>query len=108
MALQELTGVQVTKMLNIPNISNQDIPEARKFNDQGIHRTLYRFSPNDYADIDKIWKGQHWEDGGELRVVHGPPEGAPVLDLDPEPQVYAPGYHPEELQEITQKLMSRV
>jgi Mn-containing catalase len=105
MALQELTGVEVTKMLNIPKISNQDIPEARKFNEQGIHHTLYRFSPTDYKDLDRIWRGKHWEDGGELRVVQGPPEGAPVPALDPEPQVYAPGYDPAELEEIARRLM---
>ncbi len=105
MALQELTGVEVTKMLNIPRISNNDIPEAKKFNDQGSHRTLYRFSPDDYREISSIWKGNHWEDGGELRVQDGPPEGAPVLNLDPEPQVFAPGYDPGELQEIANRLM---
>lgn len=107
MALQELTGVEVTKMLNIPNISNDAIPEARKFNEDGSHRTLYRFSPDDYVDVDKIWKGRHWEDGGELRVVPGTPEGAPVPSLEPEPQVYAPGYHPEELEEIARRLLQR-
>jgi Mn-containing catalase len=109
MALQELTGVEITKMLNVPNISNNRIPEAKKFNDMGSHRTLYRFSPDDYRDINKIWRGRHWEDGGELEVRDGPPpESVPVLPLPPEPQVYAPGYHPGELQEIAQRLLTRI
>lgn len=103
--LETLTGVQVEKMLNIPNISNETIPEAKKFNDQGSHHTLYRFSPNDYKDIDKIWKGKHPEDGGELKVVDGPPEGSPVNPLAEEPQVFAPGYDPGELAEIAQRMM---
>jgi len=48
-------------------------PEHQKFQDGGSHHTLYRFSPDDYKDIDKIWKGQHPEDGGELVVEDGPP-----------------------------------
>jgi Mn-containing catalase len=104
-ALETITGVEVTKMLNIPNISNESIPEAKKFNDMGVHHTLYRFSPDDYRDVDKIWKGQHPEDGGALRVQDGPPEGSAVNPLTPEPQVFAPGYHPGELTEIAQRLM---
>jgi Mn-containing catalase len=109
MAIQSITGCEVTKMLNIPNISTSRMPEAKRFMDQGSHRTLYRFSQEDYRDIDKIWRGTHWEDGGELRVQDGPPpESAPVLPLPPEPQVYAPGYHPGELQQIAERLMARV
>jgi len=104
-ALKELTGVEVEKMLNIPNISNNDIPEAKKFQDTGAHHTLYRFSPDDYRDIDKIWKGSHPEDGGDLVVEDGPPEGGPVNPLPEEPQVYAPGYDPGELAEIAKRLM---
>jgi Mn-containing catalase len=104
-ALKELTGVEVEKMLNIPRISNNDIPEAKKFQDEGSHHTLYRFSPDDYRDVDKIWKGTHPEDGGELVVHDGPPDGGPVNPLPEEPQVFAPGYDPGELAEIAQRLM---
>jgi Mn-containing catalase len=106
-ALETLTGVEVTKMLNIPKISNERIPEAKSFNDQGVHRTLYRFSPDDYRDIDKIWRGPHPEDGRELVVRDGPPEGGRVNPLSEEPQVFAPGYHPGELMEIAQRMMQR-
>jgi Mn-containing catalase len=106
-ALETLTGVEVPRMLNIPKISNESIPEAKRFNDQGVHRTLYRFSPEDYRDIDKIWRGRHPEDGGELVVQDGPPRGGRINPLAEEPQVYAPGYHPEELAEIAQRMMRR-
>ena len=104
-ALEELTGVEVGKMLNIPNISNNEIPEAKKYHDQGIHQILYRFSPEDYRDIDKIWKGTHPEDGKPLTVQDGPPAGHPVNPLADEPQVFAPGYHPGELAEIVARMM---
>ncbi|HKF74568.1 MAG TPA: manganese catalase family protein [Candidatus Dormibacteraeota bacterium] len=104
-ALETLTGVEVAKMLNIPRISNERIPEARKFQDRGVHRTLYRFSPDDYRDIDKIWRGQHFEDGSQLVVQDGPPDGGRVNPLPEEPQVFAPGYHPQELVEIAARMM---
>jgi Mn-containing catalase len=106
-ALETITGVPVDKMLNIPGISNDRIPETRKYTESGVHRTLYRFSPDDYRDIDKIWRGQHFEDGGELVVQDGPPEGGPVNPGKEEPQVFAPGYHPEELVEISQRLVGQ-
>jgi Mn-containing catalase len=104
-ALEELTGVEVGKMLNIPKISNNEIPEAKKFHDRDVHTVLYRFSPDDYKDVAKIWKGAHPEDGKELRVQDGPPDGGPILDLEEEPAVYAPGYHPGEVAEIAARLM---
>jgi Mn-containing catalase len=104
-ALEELTGVEVTKMLNIPNISNNEIPEAKKYMDQDIHTILYRFSPNDYVDVDKIWKGKHPEDGKPLVVSDDLPNGGPVNPGVPEPQVFAPGYHPGDLADIVKRMM---
>lgn len=69
----------------------QALPEARKLQDDtGLHQILYRFSPDDYKRISEIWRGPHPEDGSELRVVDGPPQGAPAPDLDEEPQLTAP------------------
>jgi len=104
-ALEEITGANVTKMLNIPNISNDKFPETRQYTEQGTHRTLYRFSPDDFKDIDKVWKGPHPEDGQEVFVQDGPPEGGQAADHPEEPSVYAPGYDPGELAEIAQHMM---
>jgi Mn-containing catalase len=46
------TGVDMTKMVPIPNLENKAFDYARKFEDQEIHRKLF-FSPTDYQDIDK-------------------------------------------------------
>ena len=105
-ALHSVTGVEVEKMLNIPRISNNEIPEAKKYHDQGIHTLLYRFSPDDYRDMDKIWNGPHPEDGKPLTVTDDLPKGGPVNPGTPEPQVYAPGYHPGELAEIVARMMA--
>ncbi len=61
-ALEIATGVVMTKMFPIPNLSNRAFDYARKYEDQGVHLKLYTFSDTDYQDIDKIWKGTHPED----------------------------------------------
>lgn len=89
-ALEKLTGVNVGGLLPIPDISNKKFPEAKKHEDAGLHRILYRFSPNDYKEVVQIWNGPHPEDGSELTVQDGPPEGAPPPDLPEEPQLTSP------------------
>lgn len=103
-ALETLTGVEVTKLLPIPNIENAKFPEARKFEEKGIHRRLYRFSPEDYREIARIWHGPAPAGDGELEVVDGPPPGGPIPDLPEFPEEFAPGIAPEELAEIAKKL----
>ena len=89
-ALEALTGVDVGKLLPIPDISNDRFADAKKYQDRGLHQVLFRFSPNDYREIGKIWNGPHPEDGSPLRVEDAIPEGAPPPDLEEEPQLTAP------------------
>jgi Mn-containing catalase len=104
-ALEKLTGVEVGKLLPIPDLSNKKFPEARQHEEKGLHQILYRFSPNDYREINKIWNGTHPEDGSPLRVQDGPPEGGTVPDLPEEPQLTAPGsIEPGFLQEVAKRL----
>jgi Mn-containing catalase len=56
-ALETLTGVEMSKMLPIPNIGNAMFPEARRFMEGGLHLKLYRFSPEDYRESAGIWTG---------------------------------------------------
>jgi manganese catalase len=55
-----------------------------------LHQLMYRMSPNDYRSISEIWKGPHPEDGSELRVVDGLPEGGEVPVHPEEPQLTSP------------------
>ncbi len=104
-ALEELTGVDVKKMLPIPAIPDSDFKEAQPFTNQGLHGKLYRFSPDDFKDIAAIWQGEHPIDGTPLEVVDGLPEGGQAWDPPEEKAVSAPGLNPEELQEMAQRLM---
>ena len=51
-----------------------------------------------------VFNGPHPETGEALEVVDHAPEGAPPVDLPPEPDVFAPDYAPEEIAQIAQKL----
>jgi Mn-containing catalase len=103
-ALENLTGTNITKMLPVPRIENSKFPEARKYEELGFHRKLYRFSQNDYRELHQIWNGPSLEGDGQLEVVDGPPEGGNLPDLGDIPESFAPEYHPSELFEIAQKL----
>ena len=89
-ALEKLTGVDVGKLLPIPDISNKKFTETRPHEEKGLHRILYRFSPDDYRQVSQIWNGPHPEDGGELIVQDGPPEGFDPPELPAEPQLTSP------------------
>jgi Mn-containing catalase len=107
-ALEELTGVKVQNMLDIPRIPNSKFPETRQWEERGLHRVLYRFSPDDYRDFDKIWHGEHPGDGEPVEVIDGPPEGAPRPDFPAEPGIGVPGYDMGELAQIAGRMMRDV
>jgi Mn-containing catalase len=106
-ALETLTGVDMKKMLPVPNIPDSHFAEAKTWEAKGAHRQLYRFSPNDYKDIRSIWQGTHPQDGQPLEVIDGAPQGGNLADLAGIGSSFAPEYQPEEIFEIAQKLYQR-
>lgn len=103
-ALEVLTGVDLKPMFPIPDLNNKKFPEAKALEDKGLHLIMYRWSVSDYKELDKVWKGTHPEDGQELRVVDGIPEGFDPPDLEEEPQLNAPGIEPEFLADVAKRL----
>jgi Mn-containing catalase len=79
LALKQITGVEIEKMLPTPNIPLGNIPECQKYLDEGSHRRLYTFSPEDYRGMAGIWgNGEQAlpdDPPGELEVVDGAPDG---------------------------------
>ena len=108
LAIKKLTGVELEKMLPTPNIDLSRIPECQKYLDEGSHRRLYTWSPNDYKEMSGIWgSGEQALPGdppGELEVVDGMPEGGKIHDLTGHASAFAPDYAPEEMFEIATKL----
>jgi Mn-containing catalase len=113
LALKKITGADITKILPTPNIPLSKIPESQKYLEEGSHRRLYRFSPEDYREIAGIWgNGETALPGdppGELEVVDGMPEGGKIHDLTGMASAFTPDYAPEEMFEVAAKLykMSR-
>ncbi|MER3428111.1 MAG: manganese catalase [Pyrinomonas sp.] len=105
-ALETVTGVDVKKMLPIPDVPNSKFPEARRYEERGFHRFLYRFSLEDYKDISKLWTGEHPDDGQPLEVKDGPPEGGEVPVLPNVEEEFAPGVNFATLNEIAKKILS--
>ena len=103
-ALEHLTGANMSKLFPSPRIPTAKIPECQPHIERGLHRTLYRFSPEDYKEVIAVFNGPHPETGEDLVVEQGPPPGAEPNDLPPEPDVFAPDYEPEEIAEIAQRL----
>ncbi|WAA10913.1 manganese catalase family protein [Fervidibacillus albus] len=105
-ALEVATGVDITKMLPVPTVSNRVFDTARKFEEKGAHRKLYTFSKNDYRGITQIWKGTHPETNEPLEVIFGSPKGAPVPDYEEVTEEFAPGISMEDFQEIAKRLQN--
>ena len=106
-ALEILTGVAVTKLVPVPDLSNKAFKETRKYEENGVHRKLYTFSKDDYQQAGLIFNGPHPEDGEPLEVIFGSPEGFPMPDLEEEPQLNSPGedgIDPEMFADIAKKL----
>src|SRR5690348_14468004 len=75
-AVENLTGVDLTKLFPSPRIPTEKIPECRPHLEKGLHTKLYRFSTSDYHELAAVWNGKHPETGEDLTVEQGPPEGA--------------------------------
>ncbi|MBV1694330.1 MAG: manganese catalase family protein [Hyphomicrobiales bacterium] len=108
LALKNLTGVAIEKMLPTPNIPLDNIPECQKYLDEGSHRRLYTWSDSDYKSIAALWgAGEQVLVGdppGELEVVEGLPDGGKIHQLTGVPSAFTTDYAPEEMMEIALKL----
>jgi len=107
LALKQLTGVEMDKMLPIPKIEDEKLPEAKKFEEEGWHRRLYRFSGDDYKEVKYIWNGMHPDGSGELEVIDGPPKGGNMNDYEGISEAFTPEYTKEEIFEIAQKIWKK-
>lgn len=107
-ALEELTGVQMTKFLPVPNIDDSTIPEARKWMERGEHTRFYTWGP-DFEYLSAVWNGTaHWADNGTLEVVDGTPQRGPMPDAKGSPAQFSPQFDPDEIFAIAQKLMKKM
>ncbi len=111
LALKQITGVEVEKMLPTPNIDLSRIPECQKYLDEGSHRRLYTWSNDEYKSIAGLWNDSEQalpgDPPGPLEVVDGVPQGGKIHDLTGIASAFAPDYAPEEMFEIATKLYKK-
>ncbi|MBA5800467.1 MULTISPECIES: manganese catalase family protein [Rhizobium] len=111
LALKKITGVEIERFLPCPNIPLVNIPECQQYLDEGSHRRLYTWSPNDYKEIAGIWSNDEvalpGDPPGELEVVDGMPDGGKIQQLVGVPSAFTPDYAPEEMFEIAEKLYKK-
>lgn len=108
-AIEIATGVDVKKMVPIPNLSNTKFDHARKFEEQGLGNILYTWNDaGEYTGISKIWKGTNPENGNRLIVKEGMPEGAPIPNLEDLPEEFAPGIDRDDYEKIARRLMENI
>jgi Mn-containing catalase len=104
-ALENLTGADLMKLFPSPKIPTDKIPECRPHIERGEHLKLYRWSPEDFLELQAVFNGPHPETGEDLFVAEElHPEGAPAYDLPPQPAVFAPGPEPELIVEVAARL----
>ena len=109
LALERVTGVQMSKLLPLPNIDNAKFEHTRQWEERGEHTKLYSFSPADYTNTAGIWSGNaDWADGAPLSVVPGHPEGGEAPEGNVNFSGFAPQYAPEEIFGIAKRLMKNV
>ncbi|WP_217586585.1 manganese catalase family protein [Lentibacillus saliphilus] len=108
-AIEIATGVDVKKLIPIPDLSNTKFDHAKKFEEQGIGNVLYTWNDvGDYNDIRQIWKGDNPENGEQLIVKEGAPKGAPIPNLDDLPEEFAPGIDKDDYERIAKRLMENL
>ncbi len=108
-AIEMATGVDITRMLPIPNLDNRAFDHAVKYEDQGLGNVLFTWNDEgQYKDIRQIWKGDNPSSGQPLVVQEGIPKGGKIPDLDDLPEEFAPGIGPDEYQQIAKRLMANM
>lgn len=108
-ALEAMSGVEVTKLFPIPELSNDAFPETRKYIEQGLYNTMYSFSREDISAVGEIWKGAHPDGAPDLVVTNDPiPTIADLPTLPAEPQVAAPSaLEPGLVQEMARRVFGK-
>lgn len=108
-ALEMATGVDISKLIPIPNLDNRVFDTARKYEEQGYGNVLFTWNNvGDYKDINQIWKGTNPTSGEKLYVQEGSPKGYAIPNLDELPEEFAPGIGPDEFAMIAKRLLSNM
>ena len=108
-ALELLSGVEVSKLFPIPELSTHKYPEAKKYIQKGLYHTMYNFSMEDISSISQIWKGPHPDGAPDLILSKETvPTAYPMPTLEDEPQLASPdGLDPDQVKEVAERIFGK-
>jgi Mn-containing catalase len=102
----ETLGVQWNKALPIPRIDTAGMKEVKELERKNLHNQMWTFT-NESSGLEDIFKGSSpFDDGGELEVIDGHPEGANIPFMPDAPQEFASGLD-SELRKLTQQVTAK-
>jgi Mn-containing catalase len=104
----ETLGVQWNKALPIPRIDTSGMKEVKELERKNLHNQMWTFTnnKNETSGLADIFKGSSpFDDGGELEVLDGHPEGANMPFMPDAPQEFASGLDTE-LRKLTQQVQN--
>ena len=104
----ETLGVQWNKALPIPRIDTAGMKEVRELERLNLHNQMWTFTNNgEPSGLAQIFKGSSpFDDGGELEVIEGHPEGAIIPFMPDAPQEFASGLDTD-LRKLTQQVQGQ-
>src|SRR6187200_2682097 len=99
----ETLGVDWGQALPIPKVDTSKMPEVKSLEQDNLHNQMWTFTNKD-SGLANIFNGSSpFNDGGELEVIDGHPEGAAIPSLPDAQQEFSPGLDAE-LKKLTQQL----
>src|SRR5919202_707802 len=104
----ETMGVNWGKSLPIPRINTSGMKEVKALERKNLHNQMWTFTSSDESSgLTDIFKGSSpFDDGGELEVIEGHPEGSNIPFFPDAPQEFASGLDTE-LKKLTQQLQQQ-
>jgi manganese catalase len=89
----ETLGVKWNKALPIPRINTAGMKEVKELERLNLHNQMWTFTNNgESSGLAQIFRGSSpFDDGGELEVLEGHPEGANIPFMPDAPQEFSSG-----------------
>ena len=100
----ETLGINWGKALPIPKVDTSKMPEVKSLEKNNLHNQMWTFTDDKDSGLANIFNGSSpFNDGGELEVIDGHPEGAAIPSLPDAPQEFSSGLDTE-LKKLTQQI----
>jgi Mn-containing catalase len=100
----ETLGVNWGQSLPVPKVDTSKMPEVKSLETKNLHNIMWTFTDDEDSGFAKIFNGSSpFDDGGELEVINGHPEGAAIPNLPDAQQEFSPGLDTE-LKKLTQQI----